>query len=69
MKNVLALVESDQTPPRTPQLLQELRDLTSMAMEHFDEHILPRVKEQVDRRSGEYLLDGVDNIYRSKLIK
>ncbi|KAJ8963636.1 hypothetical protein NQ314_005483, partial [Rhamnusium bicolor] len=52
MKNVLALVESDQTPPRTHQLLQELRDLSSMAMEHFDEHILPRAKEQVDRRSA-----------------
>ncbi|KAJ8942711.1 hypothetical protein NQ318_017010 [Aromia moschata] len=52
MKNVLALVESDQTPPRTHQILQELRDLSSMAMEHFDEHILPTVKEQVDRRSA-----------------
>ncbi|KAJ8922229.1 hypothetical protein NQ315_004166 [Exocentrus adspersus] len=51
MKTVLAVVESDQTPPHTHKLLQELRDLSSMAMEHFDEHILPRVKEQVDRRS------------------
>ncbi|XP_050514270.1 F-box only protein 28 [Diabrotica virgifera virgifera] len=52
MKTVLDLVESDQTPPRTHQLLQELRDLSSMAMEHFDEHILPRVKEQVDRKTA-----------------
>lgn len=52
MRTVLCLVESDQTPPRTHQLLQELRDLSSMAMEHFDEHILPKVKEQVDRRSA-----------------
>ncbi|CAG9824470.1 unnamed protein product [Phaedon cochleariae] len=52
MKSVLALVESDQAPPRTHQLLQELRDLSSMAMEHFDEHILPKVKEQIDHRSA-----------------
>ena len=53
MINVLSFVESDCTPPRTHQLLQELRDLSSMAMEHFDEHILPRVKEhkeQIDEK-------------------
>ncbi|CAH1967818.1 unnamed protein product [Acanthoscelides obtectus] len=50
MKHVLSLVEKDHTPPRTHQLLQELRDLSSMAMEHFDEHILPGIKEQLNRR-------------------
>ncbi|KAJ8981700.1 hypothetical protein NQ317_003421 [Molorchus minor] len=60
MKAVLALVESDQTPPRTHQLLQELRDLSSMAMEHFDEHILPKIKEQIDRRTGRaFQYDGL----------
>ncbi|XP_044268874.1 protein MCM10 homolog [Tribolium madens] len=49
MINVLSFVESDCTPPRTHQLLQELRDLSSMAMEHFDEHILPRVKEHKEQ--------------------
>ncbi|KAG5886023.1 hypothetical protein JTB14_023664 [Gonioctena quinquepunctata] len=52
MRNVLNLVESNQAPPRTHQLLQELRDLSSMAMEHFDEHILPKLKERLDRRSA-----------------
>lgn len=52
MRNVLRIVETEQTPPRAHQLLQELRDLSSMAMEHFDEHILPRIKEQIERRTG-----------------
>ncbi|XP_060520212.1 F-box only protein 28 [Cylas formicarius] len=52
LKSVLDLVETNQSPPRTHVLLQELRDLSSMAMEHFDEHILPRVKEQFDQRTG-----------------
>ncbi|KAJ3661498.1 hypothetical protein Zmor_005893 [Zophobas morio] len=58
MINVLSFVESDCTPPRTHQLLQELRDLSSMAMEHFDEHILPRVKEhkeQIDEKRQAFL--------------
>lgn len=54
MKIVLDIVESNTNPPRTCQLLQELRDLSSMAMEHFDEQILPKVKEHMDRRSGNY---------------
>lgn len=52
MRSVLRIVETEQTPPRAHQLLQELRDLSSMAMEHFDEQILPRIKEQMDCRSG-----------------
>lgn len=52
MRTVLSMLETDATPPRTHHLLQELRDLSSMAMEHFDEHILPRVKEQIDLRNG-----------------
>ncbi|XP_019870813.1 F-box only protein 28 [Aethina tumida] len=52
IRNVLKLVETDATPPRTHQLLEELRDLSSMAMEHFDEHILPRVKEEMEKRTA-----------------
>ncbi|CAG9863507.1 unnamed protein product [Phyllotreta striolata] len=52
IKNVLNLVQSADSPPRTHQVLQELRDLSSMAMEHFDEQILPKVKERVDKRSA-----------------
>lgn len=55
MRSVLSLLELDSTPPRTHHLLQELRDLSSMAMEHFDDHILPRVKEQMDLRNGKFI--------------
>ena len=33
-----------ENPPRAHELLQELRDISSMAMEHFDEVIVPRLK-------------------------
>ncbi|KAK8780795.1 hypothetical protein V5799_017864, partial [Amblyomma americanum] len=32
------------TPPRAHEILQELRDISSMAMEHFDERIAPGLK-------------------------
>lgn len=38
-------MESGVHPPRTHELLQELRDISSMAMEHFDEHLLPRINK------------------------
>jgi F-box protein 28 len=31
-------------PPKSYELLQELRDISSMAMEHFEEHIVPTMK-------------------------
>ncbi|XP_058808310.1 F-box only protein 28-like [Phymastichus coffea] len=44
---VLRLVKDSKTPPRTPEILQELRDISSMAMEHFDEKILPDFKHSL----------------------
>lgn len=44
IERVLYLVEASSCPPRTHEFLQELRDISSMAMEHFDEHILPNLK-------------------------
>ncbi|XP_037274452.2 F-box protein pallbearer isoform X1 [Rhipicephalus microplus] len=35
------------TPPRAHEILQELRDISSMAMEHFDERIAPGLKLHV----------------------
>lgn len=32
-------------PPKSYELLQELRDISSMAMEHFEEHIVPTMKK------------------------
>lgn len=44
---MLRLVKDSKTPPRTPEILQELRDISSMAMEHFDEKILPEFKHSL----------------------
>ncbi|XP_041467777.1 F-box only protein 28-like isoform X2 [Lytechinus variegatus] len=43
---VLHLVKFTKVPPPTHELLQELRDLSSMAMEHFDEKIVPDLKKK-----------------------
>lgn len=44
---VLRLIRDSKTPPRTHEILQELRDISSMAMEHFDEKILPALKHSI----------------------
>lgn len=44
---VLRLIQETKTPPRAHEILQELRDISSMAMEHFDEKILPELKHNI----------------------
>lgn len=44
IQRILSLVESTCTPPRTHEVLLELRDISSMAMEYFDEKIAPTLK-------------------------
>lgn len=44
---VLRLIRDSKTPPRAHEILQELRDISSMAMEHFDEKILPGLKHSI----------------------
>ncbi|CAG9761308.1 unnamed protein product [Ceutorhynchus assimilis] len=51
-KRILDLVQGDGTPPRAHVLLQELRDLSSMAIEHFDEHILPKCRDEIQKKTG-----------------
>lgn len=58
IKCILNVVETNQSPPRPLQLLQELRDLSSMAIEHFDEHILPRCREKLEQQSGIWLISS-----------
>ena len=41
---VLRTIQHDKNPPRAYEVLQELRDISSMAMEYFDEHIVPTFK-------------------------
>lgn len=43
---VLALIDCKTTPPRAYDILQEFRDISSMAMEHFEERIVPTFKLQ-----------------------
>lgn len=45
--HVLTLVMESKEAPRTHDLLQELRDISSMAMEHFDEKIAPGLKRKL----------------------
>lgn len=49
---ILTLVDKVEPAPRTHELLQELRDISSMAMEHFDEIILPRMKHKISERNA-----------------
>ncbi|XP_033121056.1 F-box only protein 28-like [Anneissia japonica] len=44
---VLRYLQSTESPPRAHELLQELRDISSMAMEHFDEKIVPGLKKSL----------------------
>ena len=44
---VIRLVRATPSPPRAHELLQELRDISSMAMEHFDEKIAPILKKKL----------------------
>lgn len=47
IQRLLNLIEQKFNPPNNSNtLLEELRDLSSMAMEHFDEHILPIIQRQ-----------------------
>ncbi|XP_035910113.1 uncharacterized protein LOC118511308 [Anopheles stephensi] len=43
--NILGLIENTSRPLRAHEVLQELRDISSMAIEHFDENIAHRLKK------------------------
>lgn len=50
------------TPPRTLNVLQELRDISSMAMEHFEEKIVPLLKsKQESQCCPSYPIPGTYN--------
>ncbi|CAH1792085.1 unnamed protein product, partial [Owenia fusiformis] len=44
---VLRMVRKEDNPPRAHELLQELRDISSMAMEFFDDKIAPGLKQHL----------------------
>lgn len=47
IKRVLRIVETSKTPPRAHEVLQELRDISSMAIEHFDDKISPAFRRKL----------------------
>lgn len=51
---MLTIVEKSETLPRTHEVLEELRDISSMAIEHFDDKVSPalRAKMQMACRVG-----------------
>lgn len=44
---ILNTLKYPQQPPRAHEFLQELRDISSMAMEHFEEKIAPSLKTKM----------------------
>lgn len=54
LERVLNVVEKPTSPPRANEILQELRDISSMAMEYFDEKILPVIKGPVTPTTSSY---------------
>ena len=49
---VLRFIQGNQNPPRVHELLQELRDISSMAMEYFEEKIAPSLKSRLSASSS-----------------
>ncbi|XP_038217320.1 F-box only protein 28 isoform X2 [Zerene cesonia] len=47
IRRVLSIVETSKTPPRAHEVLQELRDISSMAIEHFDDKISPAFRKRL----------------------
>ena len=54
--SVLRVIEVSKDPPACSALLQEFRDISSMAMEHFEEVVVPRLKKLSQRLNPGLLL-------------
>nr|KAG5712840.1 hypothetical protein BaRGS_007437 [Batillaria attramentaria] len=50
------LQQTDRQPPRAHEFLQELRDISSMAMEHFEEHVTPALKPHIPPGTSPFYL-------------
>jgi F-box protein 28 len=51
---LLRVVETSQNISRVHDLLQELRDISSMAMEYFEEKVAPKLKTQLQTRTSTF---------------
>ncbi|KPJ16158.1 F-box only protein 28 [Papilio machaon] len=47
IQRILEIVETCKSPPRAHEVLQELRDISSMAIEHFDDKISPAFRKRL----------------------
>jgi F-box protein 28 len=61
MFHVLLNVRHHPNPPRAHELLQELRDISSMAMEHFDEKIVPQLRQKIKQSDMRLVLSAPDS--------
>ena len=53
INHILLRIQKEPAPPRPHELLTELRDISSMAMEHFEEKIVPRIKSRMHTEESE----------------
>ncbi|XP_046401013.1 F-box only protein 28 isoform X2 [Ischnura elegans] len=58
---VLWFVQKSKNLPRAHDILQELRDISSMAIEHFDENIVPGLKQSLGLNSLRNTTTGSSN--------
>lgn len=65
---ILHLLRAENKPPRAHELLQELRDISSMAMEHFDEKIVPRLKRMMTPNKVDAFGDSESESLQCKLL-
>ncbi|XP_077996576.1 uncharacterized protein LOC144449899 [Glandiceps talaboti] len=49
--HLIDYIKKTPKPPRAHELLQELRDISSMAMEYFDEKIVPTLRKKISHTS------------------
>ena len=56
--SVLRIIGTDENPPRAYEILQELRDISSMAMEYFDDKIVPHFPTSPAKYSKSFTLNA-----------
>lgn len=69
---VLRYVNSTRAPQRAHEVLQELRDISSMAMEYFDEKIVPILKKKLPGAELTGRIIGTvqgNNIFKDNIFK
>ncbi|XP_063630717.1 F-box only protein 28 [Cydia splendana] len=52
IRRVLHIAENSKSPPRAHEVLQELRDISSMAIEHFDDKISPALRARLQQQAA-----------------